>query len=237
MIDFPKKRKPDSGKPKIWAEGGQRPPFDLRAFGRASLFLGRSGVAPLLGWAAGSFRRIAVTVAAGAGRIPEAKLGRAARFVPSHQRVAAWVKNLAAVLAHASATADPDVKRGNSLVARIEPHLWPDGTLPEVMPVEPDPAPAVPEAIEPVVLPEPMQLDDDPLLSIRDDLDGRKPAGGVKGPVAPPSPPGPVATAAIQVSGYLIGWVSSLIALPYGLAHALWKHIKGEDLRKLGLPD
>lgn len=234
MADFPNERKPGSGKPKIWAEGGQRPPFDLRAFGRSSLFLARSGVAPLLGWAAEALRRIATNVAAGAGRIPEAKLGRAARFVPSHLRVAAWVKNFAAVLGHASATADPDVKRGNALVARIEPHLWPDGTAPGTSAVAPDPAPAQPETTEPVVLPEPMQLDDDPLSSIRDDLDDSKPDDGIKTPATPPGPPGPAATAVIQVSGYLIGWASSLVALPFGLASALWRHIKGEDLRKIG---
>ena len=111
-------------RPKIWAEGDQRPPFNLRAFGSASLHLSREGVAPLLAWAARTARRVAVNVKNGAGRIPEEKLGRAARFVPSHLRVAAWIKNGAAILSHASATADPDVKRGNALVAEIEPHLW-----------------------------------------------------------------------------------------------------------------
>ena len=82
-------------------------------------------MAPLHAWAARTTRRVAVNVQNGAGRIPEGKLGRAARFVPSHLRVAGWIKNRAAVLAHASAAADPDVKRGNALVAEIEPHLWP----------------------------------------------------------------------------------------------------------------
>lgn len=235
MNDFSNRRKPDEGKPKIWVAGGQRPPFDLRAFGRASLHLTRSTVAPLLAWMAGGLRQAAINIAAGSGRIPEARLGRASRFVPSHRRVAAWVQNLAATLAHASATADPDVKRGNALVARIEPYLWPDGAKQADAP-PPDLAP-LPANPAPVVLAEPMQPGDDPLHGIRDDLEDSK--GAAAGPPvdAPPAPPGPVATAAIQVSGYLLGWAASLIALPFGLGHAGWKHFKGEDLRKIGAGD
>jgi hypothetical protein len=241
MKDSPNRRKPDEGKPKIWITGGQRPPFDLRAFGRASLHLARSAVAPVLAWAAGTLRQGAVNIAAGSGRIPEQRLGRAARFVPSHLRVAAWVQNLAATLAHASATADPDVKRGNALVARIEPYLWPEGVetpdpLSHIQPVSEAGTP--PDNPAPVVLAEPMQPGDDPLRGIRDVLDDGKGAAVASPPgAAPPAPPGPVATAVIQVSGYLLGWATILIALPYGLGHAGWKHIKGEDLRKIGAGD
>ena len=192
-------------RPKIWAEGDQRPPFNLRAFGSASLHLSREGVAPLLAWAARTARRVAVNVKNGAGRIPEEKLGRAARFVPSHLRVAAWIKNGAAILSHASATADPDVKRGNALVAEIEPHLWTGkDTALSPAPV-PDPLPPPPANPEPVVLAEPMQPDDDPLSAIRSDL-GRVDLLPDQHPAtAVPAPPGPTATGAIQVTGYALG--------------------------------
>ncbi|MDM7930433.1 hypothetical protein [Tabrizicola sp.] len=240
MKDSPNRRKPDEGKPKIWISGGQRPPFDLRAFGRASLHLTRSAVAPLLAWMAGGLRQAAVNIAAGSGRIPEARLGRAARFVPSHRRVAAWVQNLAATLAHASATADPDVKRGNTLVTRIEPYLWPEGveTPDRGSPIQAASETGTPPANPaPVVLAQPMQPGDDPLRGIRDDLEDGKSATAGPPVDAPPAPPGPVATTAIQVSGYLFGWAAILIALPFGLGHAGWKHIKGEDLRKIGAGD
>ena len=113
-------------RPRIWTSGSQRPPFVLRAFARAGLFLSRQAVGGLFGRAARLGRRVAVNVKSGAGRIPADRLGRTGRYLPSHLRVAAWIRNLAATLAHASATADTDFKRGNALVAEIEPHLWPD---------------------------------------------------------------------------------------------------------------
>jgi hypothetical protein len=230
----------EAGKPKIWASGKQRPPFDFRACGLASLHLSRVGVAPLHAWAARRARRVALNVRNGAGRIPEAKLGRFARFVPSHLRVAAWIKNLAAVLSHASATADPDVQRGNALVTEIEPHLW-DEPARDDAPKPPEPAgtAAAGAPVAPVVLAEPVPPQVDPLASIRVDLGENAPTGrvqtGGRAPDSlsgPPAPPGPLATTAIQVSGYLIGWATTFIALPYGLARALWLYLaKSQDLR------
>jgi hypothetical protein len=259
MATDPLRRKPeprDKPRPKIWAEGEQRPSFNLRAFGRASLHLSREGVAPLHAWAARTARRVAVNVKNGAGRIPEEKLGRAARFVPSHLRVAAWIKNGAAILSHASATADPDVKRGNALVLEIEPHLWPvdeGGQTPPAPPVpKAGPVDPVPMEAPPVVLAEPMPQDD-PLAAIRDELaedsspgdtgsrrlkKAKRPAiVAPSGPAIPPGPPGEVATGAIQVLGFMLGWLSSFVALPYGLAKAGWLHIKGVDLRQVGSDD
>ncbi len=265
MATDPFRRRPetrDKPRPKIWAEGEQRPPFNFRAFGRASLFLSREGVAPLHAWAARRARQVAVNVKHGAGRLPEEKLGRAARLVPSHLRVAAWIKNAAAILSHASATADPDVKRGNALVIEIEPHLWPvdDPALtpaapppafPDVTQVNPDPT-DTPPVVPPVVLAEPVP-EADPLAAIRDELVGDAHSGVGKqdrsqkarqrahnapsGPAAPPAPPGEVATGAIQVLGFMLGWLSSFAALPYGLAKAGWLHIKGVDLRQIGADD
>jgi hypothetical protein len=234
-------RQPDRpDRPQIWAEGGQRPPFDLRALARASLHLSRTGVAPLLAWAAQHMRTGAERVRDGAGRLSTERLGRVARFVPSHLRVAGWIGNLAAILAHGSASADPDVTRGNALVARIEPYLWDRTDGPTA--AEPAPPPADPA---PVVLPEPMQPGDDPLAAIRDDLDnppasarrGWLVRGAADGPDLPPAPPGQIARTAIQMSGYLLGWAGAILALPYGLARALWLFAKGVDLRGIGRPD
>lgn len=245
MANSPLNRKPDGSRPKIWTTGGQRPPFDIRALGRASLFFARDGVAPLHGWLATTGRRVAFNVRDGAGRIPEAKLGRVAPFVPSHLRVAMWIKNLSAVLAHASASADPDVKRGNALVAAIEPHLWSPDQMETAAPEQTLPLIAEPE---PVVLPEPEAKPYDPLASIRAEIDRKaqaetvqkstvklRPAPAV--PKGPPPPPGQVAATTIQVIGWLIGWGTAVIALPYGLIRALWAFGKGQDLRKIGTED
>lgn len=236
MAREPLGRKPGKDRPEIWASGGQRPPFDIRALGRASLLLSREGVAPIHAWAARRLRRAAVRVKTGTGRIPAERLGRAERFVPSHQRVAGWVKNLAATLSHASATADPDVTRGNALVAEIQPHLW-DEAVP-VPPASPEPPPSAGE-VAPVVLPEPavLQPGDDPLASIRDEIAAGPQPIGPKAPDQPPAPPGPVAEGAIQVSGYLIGWASVIVALPLGLIRALWLWANGRDLRRIGQED
>lgn len=250
MADNPQGNRPGKNRPEIWASGGQRPPFDLRALAHATVHLSRELIAPLHAWTARRTRRVAVNVKNGAGRIPADKLGRAERFVPSHLRVAAWIQNLAATLSHASATADPDVKRGNALVAEIAPHLWAD-TPPAV---EPEPAPPAdaPQTVEPVVLAEPqiLQPDDDPLASIRDEIApgapgpkaghskaGRPKTGRVLTPNTPPAPPGPAATGAIQVGGYLLGWASVAIALPYGLARSLWLWAGGRDLKGIGQDD
>lgn len=251
MADDPLRRKPGKGRPEsrpeIWASGGQRPPFDLRALGRAGLFLAREGIAPIHAWAARGLRRAAVNVKNGKGRIAAEKLGRAERFVPSHLRVAGWIKTLAATLSHASATADPDVTRGNALVAEIAPHLW--GAVPDVVPppapTPPQEAAAGPDAagdVAPVVLAEPLVLQpgDDPLASIRDEIGAepvRRETIRTRSPDAPPAPPGPVADGAIQVSGYLIGWGTVILALPYGIARALWLWVSGRDLKGIGAKD
>lgn len=237
MARDPVGRKPGKDRPEIWVSGGQRPPFDIRALGRASLHLSREGVAPVHAWAARKLRHGAEGVRDGKGRIPAGKLGRAERLVPSHLRVAAWVKNLAATLSHASATADPDVKRGNALVAEIEPHLW--GQPPAAPPLPATAPPPPPGEVGPVVLPEPkvLQPGDDPLASIRDEIDAGPLPDRHPTPDGPPAPPGPVAEGAIQVSGYLIGWASIILALPVTLVWALWLWISVSDLRRIGTED
>jgi hypothetical protein len=237
--DDPFRKRPGKTRPEIWASGGQRPPFDVKALATGSLVLAREGVVPILAWAARTARRVAVNVKNGAGRIPGDRLGRAARFVPSHLRVAGWIKTFGATLAHASATADRDVSRGNALVAEIEPHLWDVTTrLPEV-PAGPEMPQVATGEVAPVVLSEP-KAENDPLAAIRGEIGGQplqSAPGATTGPDAPPAPPGAIATGAIQVAGYLIGWASVIAALPYGLARALWQWINGRDLKSIGRED
>ena len=244
MAENPFRKKPGKTRPKIWASGGQRPPFDLRALGRATLRLSRDGLAPIHAWAARAMRRAAVRVRDGGRRLPAGKLGRVERFVPSHRRVAAWIANLASMLAHASATADPDTKRGNALVAEIEPYLWEAASV--VAPAPPPvPAPEPPPQgeVAPVVLKEPPQVlepGEDPLASIRGEFAAGSAAAVPSpdvGPEHPPAPPGPKTVAAIQVLGYLLGWASIILALPVALAWALWLHLTGRDLRQIGRED
>jgi hypothetical protein len=244
---------PAADRPKIWAEGEQRPPFSFRGLRRATVSLSRDAVAPLNAWAARALRRAAEKVAGGAGRIPEGRLGRAGRLVPSHLRVAGWIKNTASILAHASATADPDVTRGNALVAEVEPHLWPLDAMaepPEASPMAEEPL-ASPFGADapPVVLAEPTSTEPepDPLAAIRDEIDGKAEPGITKkaqqtrapmGPALPPAPPGQIATTAIQMSGYLLGWATVILALPYGLLRSLWLwRARNVDLRRVGLDD
>lgn len=236
MARNPLQKKSGPERPEIWASGGQRPPLDLRALGRASVRLSREGVAPIHSWAARKLRRVAVDVKDGRKRIPVERLGRVERFVPSHLRVAGWIKALAATLSHASANADPDVARGNALVAKIAPHLW--GAAADAVPAPPaDPAP--PGDVPPVVLSEPQILHpgDDPLASIRDEFAAGPDRAETKRPESPdtpPPPPGPLAEGAIQVAGYLIGWGSVILALPYGATRALWLWGNGRDLMAIG---
>ena len=108
------------------------------------------------------------------------------------------------------------------------------------MPEPPSPAPKDPSDAAPVVLAEPKPVADDPLASIRGDLAGRTPAAAQAAPArpaAPPAPPGPVTEGAIQVTGYLIGWASVLVALPLGLGRSLWLWASGRDLKTLGIED
>ncbi|OYX26251.1 MAG: hypothetical protein B7Z10_03800 [Rhodobacterales bacterium 32-66-7] len=241
----PPRPQPVAGvRPKIWTEGGQRPPFDLKATGRASVHFSRTGVAPIHAWAARLTRRVAVNVKNGAGRIPEARLGRFARFVPSHLRVAGWIKGLADVLSHASASADPVVTRGNALVAEIAPSLWDSATITTPEPpmtlaeTEADRAAAKAALAAKADLPPPPA---DPLAAIRDDLNGTAtyPSGSETARKAArvPRRAGATGSMATQVLGYVIGWLTVILALPYGLIRALWTFAMGTDLRRIGLDD
>ncbi len=130
----------------------------------------------------------------------------------------------------------------------LTPHLWGDPEVaaptidlpPAPAPAEPTtPDPGLPPDVPPVILAEPEPPEADPLASIRDEMAGSGKVTSSRSssplsPARPPAPPGPVATGAIQVTGYLLGWASVGIALPYGLARALWLWLNGRDLKVIG---
>jgi hypothetical protein len=99
--EFAAQRGARPAKPAIWAEGRQRPRFDLPAFLRVTGDRARGGAAAGLDRLAGWTGRLGEQVARGAIRVPEARLGRLGRALPSHQAVARTVRRAARLLAEA----------------------------------------------------------------------------------------------------------------------------------------
>ncbi len=85
-------------RPKIWAEGHQHPPFQPRAFARASVIFARDSLSGLLDRCAGSADGFGQTVATGRWRVPENRLGRTGRYLPSVATTAATIHGTAEVL-------------------------------------------------------------------------------------------------------------------------------------------
>lgn len=88
-------------KPAIWAEGRQQPRFDLPSFLRVAGDRARGAAAASLDRLAGGTARLGQRVGSGALRVPEARLGRLGRALPSHQAVARQVIGLARLVAEA----------------------------------------------------------------------------------------------------------------------------------------
>lgn len=265
MDDNPLRRKAAASKPKIWAEGSQKPPFVFRAFAAAALHYARDGVGALFGILARGTAGFAAKVAGGACRLPADRLGRAEAIVPSHVRVAGWIMATADILTRAGFIAHSDPVKAARLRASVPPLDWslhlPEakaGPSPETPPdaaadaaSETPPQPAQPDAMALVALQEPIPpAEDDPLAAIRSELAGAPPA--LPTPPAtprasrprpaqqPPKAPGPrsaLADGLIDAAGFALGWAAAIVALPYGLIRAGYAHIKGDDLRKLSEPD
>ncbi len=75
-------RRPAEPRPRIWAEGRQHPPFDLRAFVRATALFAREGLSGLLARCAVSAQDTAARVQAGALRIPKTGWGERGATCP-----------------------------------------------------------------------------------------------------------------------------------------------------------
>ncbi len=224
-------------RPRIWADGHQHPPFEPRAFALASVLFARESLAGLLTRCAASARAFAGLVASGQWRIPEARLGRTGRFLPSVEATGRAVLGGAELLAKAARVAlpqlEPEAPRPLSIFDAPRPA--PRDTLHEAPPAArvtvaspaaeaeedpelrairllmrdgPDPAPAAPAPARPVTEPE-------------------------SAPVAPPEQPG---TRRDWLSGPLataLGYGLLVVSVPVGAVLALIAHLNGEDLRKL----
>jgi hypothetical protein len=131
-------------KPRLWAEGRQRPGFDLRAYLRVSVSNSRTLAAPVLLGLAGRLDRFGTRVEDGAIRIPAARLGRTGRWLPSHVATGRRLRDSAAMTRIAAEAA-----RGEGPVEGLPFRGWsgtPDIPAPVTqVPAEraPDPAPVV----------------------------------------------------------------------------------------------
>ncbi len=231
----PRKPKAAPDRPKIWAEGSQKPKFNLRAFAVASLHLTRDGIAPLISDTSAATDRLATRVETGVWRIPTARLGRAERIVPSHQTVARWIAGTAGLIAVAGRTAAPESQRRRDRFARTAPPMPANPSPEPIAPV--NDAPASPDApTPPVTLAEPQ--DDTTLAAIRSALETNPIQPG---PTAEPHAARSAATAepsrlaglVTDAGGALLGWGLTVIALPYGMLRATLAHLNGEDLRRI----
>ncbi|WP_157970893.1 hypothetical protein [Pseudogemmobacter bohemicus] len=98
----------DESRPAIWAEGSQKPPFEPRAFARVALKIGRETVSGILSRCGSSASEIAGEMRAGRLRIPEDRLGRTGRFLPSAASTGRAVLSGAGILRRASELAQPN---------------------------------------------------------------------------------------------------------------------------------
>ncbi len=103
LHDPPTRRTP----PPDLGRGAPESPFDLRAFVRATALFAREGLSGLLARCAVSAQDTAARVQAGALRIPENRLGRTGRYLPSHARVGAAMGWGAEVLMGAALAVNP----------------------------------------------------------------------------------------------------------------------------------
>ena len=249
MLDdpFPSRKPPRSpSKPGLWAEGGQKPKFDFRAFARASLHLTREGIAPVLAGSARATAAFGVTVASGRYRVPEDRWGRTGRFLPSYGRVAGWVGGAAGVLEKAGATALPAPASPTPTPSVAPPSTTVAPGPTPVRPLRPrskrsgGEAPPVTQAeiaiSAPADIPPPAPDDDDPLQAIRAVLAPTAPAAEPIPPVvsATPDEPALLSLGLTRVTGTALGWGLTALALPYGAVRATLAHLNGADLRAIG---
>ena len=253
--------KPDRAKPRLWAEGRQRPGFDARALLRVSLSNSRSVAAPVLVAMAARLDRFGTRVEDGVIRIPAARLGRSGRFLPSHittgrrLRDAAALTRLAANAARGDVPVDPMPFRGWTdapglavppmpAVAERAPEVAAQGAPAERLPVQRPKRPA-----PPAPAPTNAEGDRDTLDVIRNLMsmsvvEPEHPMRGARAtPAPPPHPTGagalPVLAPAepsprsvlFKLAGRVLGSLSVGLAFPVGLMQAGFAMARGEDLR------
>ncbi|MFN3970784.1 MAG: hypothetical protein ACK4GO_07025 [Gemmobacter sp.] len=94
-------------RPPIWAQGVRSAPPDLRQFARASLHRTRAWGAPFVHGGATRLALLSDSVAEGRWRVDAARLGGAARLVPSAERVGDALHGVARLVAAAAGTFAP----------------------------------------------------------------------------------------------------------------------------------
>jgi len=188
-----------SGRPDLWAEGSQKPRFDLLAFARVSLILSRRTARPVLlavsqfaagrgGWMADN--RLGPRLAA--------SLGQVGRAFPSRDRLAAGLTGIASLAAAAADVAVPpppviekpaypDLMRGaESLPVPMIRRPRRSELLPPPA-AAPDPKPAPPPTPAPATADD---FDGPTLAAIRAMIDEmRTPPAVVAAAAPPPAPP------------------------------------------------
>lgn len=200
----------DENRPRIWAEGSQNPPFNIRAFALASVTCARDSLSGLLSRCSASARGFGAEVAAGRWRVPENRLGRSGRFLPSVGRTAAAIRGGAEVLAR---------------TARVVAHAAEE---------PPAPMPAVP-ASRPAKA-RPMPVEDIDLAAIRALMRDRPLQS--EAPLPEDTPPSPAVSGRVReglatAAAWLLGHALLVLSVPVGAVLAALAHLKGEDLRKM----
>lgn len=247
--------KPDRGKPRIWAEGRQRPAFDLRAFLRVSTANSRAVAAPVLVALAAGLDRLGTRVEAGDLRIPAARLGRSGRYLPGHVATGRRLRDSAAMTRLAAEAA-----RGAGPVEQMPFRGWADApATPVPVPVTVAKAAAAPVERPPQQRPKrPAPLlaapvnaegERDTLEAIRNLMHAAavEPVHPQRSPKPPPAPPPPPTGAdslpelapaepaprgvIFRLAGQALGALSVGLALPVGMAQAGYALARGEDLR------
>lgn len=236
-------RKTDGERPAIWVGGRQTPPFEPRSFARAALILGRESVADLLARCGCSARGIGGALRAGRWRIPENRLGRSGRFLPSAEGTGAAVLGGADILIRAAMVARPP----GAAVAEDEPAAAGDVfRWPEPEPTVADEGCAAAPA-DPAV--RQAGKEDEDLAAIRAIIAGdtaradsgarqaAAPAGVPGGGPAAPADAGdrPASAGRLAAGGArVLGWWMILVSIPWGALRAGLAHLDGQDLRGIG---
>ena len=214
-----------TAQPRIWAEGQQNPPFDLRAFLRVSHAMARRSLAPRLTQSAAALDGLALRVDAGEWRVDTTRLGRAAALVPSTHRIAAGVTALARTCDLASTLVLPAPPPDQPLAY---PNLTRSPAAPHLIPLPR--RPTRPDRAEPTA-------DAPTLHAIRSIITAQPdPIAAPLRPTAPQpaarSNPARIARAGLQRSAAtVLSWLTIALFFPGAATAALLLHLNGDDLR------
>lgn len=231
-----------TNRPQIWADGRQSPPFDFRAFARASYLYGREGMSGLLGRCSRSANSTAEVVAGGAWRVPEARLGRTGRYLPSHQSVSRVIAYTSQLLSRAAGSLDPRpaaIAEPSLFAVAAHPAEAPSaqraglgapkqrksGAIPTTAPSDPD------LAVIRAMIAEAPSLQ----ASTKEDTGFSLPVQTAPAEKAPSKLAMWLGESLTSVTGLLLGYGLLVVSLPYGAFKAALAHLNGEDLRSLEL--